>query len=232
MVMVSKSKKTTGASKGKSANPALLSAWIHKRYLDEDTIKHLALVYKRAKPYPHLQLADFFNEKKMLAVLKALCKEHFFVKESDLFKFKQTADLKGTQSKVLKEYIDFLYSKEFVDYMQRLTGHTFTQTVDIAGTLYEDTDFLLCHDDQLDDRKIAFLSYLTTIKSMHGASLALYSHTKKGKIFLPKDVVKRIHPTFNKLAFFEVSPISFHEVEEVTGNTKRIAVGGWYYGKR
>ncbi len=216
----------------------LLSAWINPTYLKPATITKLKASFQKAKPYRYLEADEFFNHDKMVAVLKALLAEKFYFKESDLFKFNQTQDLKNTKNKVLKEYVDFLYSKDFVNYMQELTGFSYSQTVDIAGTMYEDTNFLLCHDDKLDDRKIAFLCYMSTVSKSDGGSLALYTYkktkAKNGKeLILPNKIVKQIFPSFNKLAFFEVSEISFHEVEEVvTPGMKRLAIGGWYYGKK
>lgn len=211
----------------------LLTDWINPIYLQPSTIAKLKKSFATAKPYKYLEANEFFNHNKMIAVLKALLAEKFYFKESDLFKFNQTQDLKNTKSKVLKDYISFLYSKDFVNYMQDLTGFKYSQTVDIAGTMYEDTNFLLCHDDQLDDRKIAFLAYMSTVEKSDGGSLSLYTSKKKGKLFLPDKKVKQIYPSFNKLAFFEVSEISFHEVDEViTPDTKRLAIGGWYYGKK
>lgn len=231
------------AKDSSSKSSKLLSMWINPTYLKPQTISKLKSSFQKAKPYRYLEADEFFNHDKMVAVLKALLAEKFYFKESDLFKFNQTQDLKNTKSKILQEYIAFLYSKDFVAYMQELTGFNYSQTVDIAGTMYEDTNFLLCHDDQLDDRKIAFLCYMSTVSKTDGGSLALYTYKKvknKAKnskkvkeLILPDKIVKQIFPSFNKLAFFEVSEISFHEVEEVvTPGMKRLAIGGWYYGKK
>ncbi len=235
---------TASASRAHSSSYAShesnsLAAWINPEYLDQKTIASLKADFNNSKPYRYLEASEFFLHHRLVEVLKALLEEKFYNKESDLFKFNQTQDLKNTESKVLKEFINFLYSKEFIAYMQHLTDFLFSKTVDIAGTLYEDTNFLLCHDDQLDDRKIAFLCYLSTVEETDGGSLALYNaqkskdHADGRETWLPTTVAKRIYPSFNKLAFFEVSEISFHEVEEViTSETKRLAIGGWYYEQR
>jgi Rps23 Pro-64 3,4-dihydroxylase Tpa1-like proline 4-hydroxylase len=205
----------------------MVTKWIQPMYAQAQAMSNLKSKFQKAKPFRHLEVHSFFQEEKLQAVLKELLSEKFYEKHSDLFQFKQTADLKNTKKPALKSFIQFLYSKEFVQYMQDITGFTFTNTMDVAGTLYQDTDFLLCHDDELEGRKIAFLIYLSTVEEKDGGSLALYdSKTKK-----PNKIVKQITPTFNKLAFFEVSPISFHEVLEVVVEKDRIAIGGWYYAK-
>jgi Rps23 Pro-64 3,4-dihydroxylase Tpa1-like proline 4-hydroxylase len=189
------------------------------------SIKALAKEFKSAKPYPYLECKKFFDEILMQEVKTALLKQAFEEKESDLFKFKQTADLKNTTNPVIKEFIAYLYSQNFIDFMQQVTGFTLTNQVDIAGTRYDDTDFLLCHDDELQGRKIAFLVYLSDMKISDGGALALYDVKQK----LPNKVVKTIQPQFATFTFFEVNPFSFHEVQEVLSKNSRIAIGGWYH---
>ncbi|MBI4919561.1 2OG-Fe(II) oxygenase [archaeon] len=202
----------------------MLNKWINKKYLQPEQFKQEFL---NNKPYPHLEFKNFLKEEKAMEVLKSLAQEKFIEKEADLFKFMQTNDLGSTKNRVVKEFVQFLYSKEFIDYMQKLTGFKFQNKVDVAGTLYQNTDYLLCHDDELEGRKIAFLFYFSDFEENEGGSLNLFD-SKKGK---PVKVVKKIVPKFNKLAFFEVSPISFHEVEEVIADKQRIAIGGWFYDK-
>jgi prolyl 3-hydroxylase /prolyl 3,4-dihydroxylase len=217
-------------AKANDVNISALKKWIQPEYLTESKIYDLRVQFTKAKPYPHLELQHFFLEEPLTQVLKALSKEKFAFKQSDLFQFHQTQDLIGTKQKKIAEFRDFLYS-DFVAYMQAITGMTFTNQVDLAGTLYQDTDFLLVHDDQLDGRKIAFLVYLSSMLADQGGSLNLFDTTpdKKTKKLLPNTVVKKITPQFGTLAFFEVNEISFHEVEEVYDTVDRVAIGGWYH---
>ena len=95
--------------------------------------------------------------------------------------------------------------------------------LDLHGSLYKDTDFLLCHDDQLEGRKIAFLFYLSDLTEKDGGALAFYSKDFR--------TAKHIIPKFNTFACFEVSPISYHEVQEVVTDKQRIAIAGWFHGR-
>lgn len=202
----------------------MMKDWINAEYLDPKIFKKQFL---NNKPFPNIEFQDFLKEEKAVDVLKALLIEKFFHKDADLFQFKQTNDLKNTSNKDLKDFISFLYSKEFINFMQEMTGFKLSDKTDIAGTLYESTDYLLCHDDQLEGRKIAYLFYFTDFEESDGGSLNLFS----SKNNIPDKIIKKIIPRFNKFAFFEVFQKSFHEVEEVIAEKQRIAIGGWFYDK-
>lgn len=200
----------------------MLKDWIQKDYLGERKVKEYSSRFRDAQPFPHLELSQFLQQEKARALLKAIVKEPFQKKKADLFSFRQTQDLKGTKNEELQVFRAFLCSKEFIGYMKDLTRLPLKPgKVDLAGTLYEDTDYLLCHDDELEGRKIAFLLYLNDFTPRDGGSLGLMNSKF--------ETVARITPKFNTLAFFEVSKKSFHEVEEVIGKKQRLALGGWLH---
>lgn len=201
------------------------AGWLNPAH-EKDSAR-LKKVFTSSKPFPHLILSDFFNPKKSVEILKALTQEPMEEKEADLFKFMQTKDLVGTSNKTLKEFRSFLCSDEFVLFMEKLTGLKLKRgVIDLHGTLYQDTDFLLCHDDQLEGRKIAFLFYLSNLTEKDGGSLNLFNSKNK----MPTTISKKVIPQFNTFAFFEVSSVSFHEVEEIISPVQRIAIGGWFHG--
>ncbi|MEK7484723.1 MAG: 2OG-Fe(II) oxygenase family protein [Planctomycetota bacterium] len=199
-----------------------MDGWVQASYLDEKKIALLHASYLKAKPYSYLELPGFFKEKKAQAILKALLTLRFYDKEADLFHFYQTNDIASIPNKTLQDFRSFLASSEFLKYMNHLTGLKFKKNaIDLAGSLYKNTNYLLCHDDQLEGRSIAFLLYLNTLLPKDGGSLNLLDKKQK--------VVKKLYPKFNTFTFFHVSPISFHEVEEIVSDTQRIALGGWLH---
>lgn len=90
-------------------------------------------------------------------------------------------------------------------------------------------DALLCHDDELEGRRIAFILYLVPPwDSSLGGTLDLYNVDEH---FQPKQIVKSLIPSWNTLVFFEVSPVSFHQVSEVLSEEKsRLSISGWFHG--
>ena len=82
--------------------------------------------------------------------------------------------------------------------------------VDVSGSIYNQTDYLLCHDDKLEGRKIAFIFYLVDSDwdcSQSGGSLNLFASDKH---FQPvQSPCKVISPAANMLVMFEVAPGEF-----------------------
>lgn len=204
----------------------LLKAWLHPLYLQEQKVENLRISFPSQKPFPFLECKSFLNPDKAVQVLKALSLEKFYPKEADLFQFSQTEDLKATTNKVLAEFRSFLCSPEFISYVSYIVSIDLKpKAIDLAGTLYQDTDYLLCHDDQLEGRKVAFMYYLSDVGKNEGGAVELFA-SKNG---LPTTAEKIIIPTFNTFAFFLVSERSFHQVQEVVKDVQRISLSGWFY---
>ncbi len=72
-------------------------------------------------------------------------------------------------------------------------------------------DVLLCHDDELEGRRIAYILYLVDEDwtSADGGNLDLYSVDERKQ---PDRIVTSLLPVWNSLAFFAVTPTSFHQV--------------------
>ncbi len=205
---------------------SLLQDWLEDSYLKTKP-ETLQQTFHSAQPFPHLVLADFFKKEKIILVLKALAQEKFILKDADLFTFLQTDDLVSSQNKTLQEFRSFLASTDFTAWLSSITDIPLkSQSIDIAGTVYESTHYLLPHDDQLEGRKIAYFLYLSNLTEKEGGALTLYSSQDKQ----PTTITKKIIPQFNTFSFFQVSTISFHQVQEILSDTQRITVSGWFHG--
>lgn len=197
---------------------------INPKLINRKNLIFLNKQFSSAKPYPHIFIENFLEEKFASLLLKKLKSEPFIEKESDLFNFKQTHDLHFSKSGFLKDFNSTLLSWDFFNFVSQITGKKFHGTLDMAGTLYESSSFLLCHDDKLDGRQIAYILYLAKgFTKKDGGAFALYNSKNKK----PTTAAKKYLPKWNSLLLFEVSPISFHEVEENVSKKSRYAVGGW-----
>ena len=90
-------------------------------------------------------------------------------------------------------------------------------------------DALLCHDDQLSGRRIAFALYLVPEDwaLVDGGTLDVFASNADG----PTHVERRFVPATGKLVIFKVSSVSFHRVSEVVAQSRtRVAISGWFHG--
>lgn len=184
----------------------------------------LARRFSAAKPFEHVAIKNFLVPAKAKLLERALRRQRFGRKEADLFSFSQTPDLLTSHDPRIKEFLDELQSKEFRALLAQITGVR-TRSIDAAGFLYTDGDHLLCHDDGVSSRRIAYVMNFSTLSAKKGGALALFGSDSKGR---PDKVVKRIQPSFNTLVLFRVTPRSHHMVDEVLG-AKRLTIAGWFH---
>ncbi|MCL4122653.1 UNVERIFIED_CONTAM: hypothetical protein GTU68_000844, partial [Idotea baltica] len=150
-------------------------------------------------------------------------------KNNDLYKFKCTEDLKAVSSSSIQKLCSYIEGP-MKSWIQKLTGLDLNDKVTISCSQYNYSDVLLCHDDELEGRRIAYVLYMVpSWKKKYGGSLDLFSvdHLKR-----PSSITERFYPRFNTLAFFEVSPVSFHQVAEVLAEGQtRLTINGWFHGE-
>jgi Rps23 Pro-64 3,4-dihydroxylase Tpa1-like proline 4-hydroxylase len=182
--------------------------------------------FEKGKPFSHVVCDGFLKKEVIVSLIKGIEKEGFEEKRADLFHFLQTADLHSSREKALKQLVKVLDSADFASYLTRITGvKVKAGASDVFGSFYGTTHYLLCHNDQLEGRKLAFIFYLTTLPERAGGALALRADGSEG----PGNIMTRIHPKAGRLVVFEVSRKSWHQVEEVTADVKRYALGGWLH---
>ncbi|XP_053556280.1 prolyl 3-hydroxylase OGFOD1 [Bombina bombina] len=180
-------------------------------------------------PFPHGVIRPFLKNSEFLEELKKeLLRLNFHPKSNDLYKFQQSEDLKSRKESHISSLRHLLY-EEFRHFLSEITGVDLENTTDISCAQYNYTDTLLCHDDELEGRRFAFILYLVPDwAEKDGGSLDLYDTDEQGH---PGSIKKALLPTWNSLAFFEVSPVSFHQVSEILCEGKcRLSVSGWFHG--
>nr|CAD7433913.1 unnamed protein product [Timema monikensis] len=147
--------------------------------------------------------------------------------ETDLFKFCQSSALasagEDTPVSALVQFLEHILR----GLVEEVTGLTLDGAVTSTMSLYGHTDYLLCHDDRQNNRKIAFIWYLTKDwREEYGGHLDLIDSNGG----YPTEIVRSILPEENSLVFFEVCDHSFHQVSEVLTRSKlRLSVNGWFH---
>lgn len=197
------------------------------RNFSKTELTTLSKRFRNAKPFPHVVIENFLDRNNHNRLLSKLKLESFTKKDSDLFTFKQTSNLFYSKSPVVAEAVTMFSSRQFAEMAGLISGIRLKPgAVDVSGALYEKTDYLLCHDDRLEGRKIAFILYLSeSFSTADGGALVFL--TSKGKH--PAKKVIAYPPLQNSLMMFVVSKESWHEVEEVLSDKKRYTIGGWLH---
>lgn len=102
---------------------------------------------------------------------EALQDEVWFPKNNDLYTFEQTDDLRVSELAPIKNFCRAIYSPEFRGFLESITGIKLDDKVDISSHIYRKGkeqvarsysigSTLLCHDDELEGRRIAFILYM------------------------------------------------------------------------
>ena len=246
------------------ADAKALSDPLRSGLLSDSSIKSLRTVHDASGPYRYVVIDNLCQDDRMRAIHEeALHTMRTSLKETDLFKLYQTGDLavlgtdqyKGAPAPQLLALRKAIYSPEFRSFVSHITGATdLTNRVDCSANAYTHGCHLLCHDDVIGTRRIAYIIYLTDPDeewtSEYGGALELYPlhrdpSTKTlvevqdaNKIFNIEQGIPAVRPTnlimpvFNRMALFEVQPgRSYHSVQEVYAPDKvRLSISGWYHG--
>ncbi|XP_052776787.1 prolyl 3-hydroxylase OGFOD1-like [Mya arenaria] len=204
----------------------LKESWSKRKDFSEDATG----LQLSQEPFCHCMVPGFLSEEKDIEQLKdELMDLEFVPKNNDLYKFIQSSeDLKTSKSPMISAFRNALCTRVRM-WLTEVTGIPLNETVDAFCAKYAHTDTLLCHDDELEGRRIAYIYYIVNDwAEADGGALDLFSVDEN---IQPKEVVKSILPAKNNFVFFEVSPGSYHQVAEVLSEDKtRLSISGWFHG--
>eukprot|EP00484_Ammonia_sp_Unknown_P020066 CAMPEP_0197030876 /NCGR_PEP_ID=MMETSP1384-20130603/10011_1 /TAXON_ID=29189 /ORGANISM="Ammonia sp." /LENGTH=595 /DNA_ID=CAMNT_0042460305 /DNA_START=18 /DNA_END=1805 /DNA_ORIENTATION=- len=217
--------------------------------------------FNKASPFPYIRIPSFLRSDFITKLEQSLDENITFAEtDNDLYHFFQSYGLEESpQKSAIQDLIHTLYSASFRDFLFQITGKKVSAKPDLFASCYTDTSYLLCHDDQVEDRCIAFILYLVPSdwNKTDGGALNIYdSYTvdanpanteisnsskpsTKGtensdqisvNVFPKHEPFKQLIPERNSVVLFQVSDTSFHAVDEVlTAEKNRIAIGGWWH---
>uniref|UniRef100_A0A0N4ZFX5 uS12 prolyl 3-hydroxylase n=1 Tax=Parastrongyloides trichosuri TaxID=131310 RepID=A0A0N4ZFX5_PARTI len=187
---------------------------------------------KDDKPFLVCVCDNFIEKEESLEELtNDLMKIKFSTKCNDLYSLYQTKDLgelsESQTTPIIKEFVNFMKT-DVKEYLKNVTGFNLTDKVTLTGSRYQKGNYLLPHNDQISNRKVAFIIYLNKKdKDIEGGELNIYNVDEKD---FPKDIILSEKPIFNRFNFFEVSNKSWHEVSEILSeDVERISINGWFH---
>jgi hypothetical protein len=116
-----------------------------------------------------------------------------------------------------------LQQAEFREFFEALTGLELGSSDDFGVHSMSVGDFLRAHSDDLRDRSIAFVMYLSPgWNPSYGGALHMVDETS-GET--------RIDASYNSIVVFDVQSENTHlvaPIEAAAGNARRLTIGGWY----
>lgn len=184
-----------------------------------------------SKPFKICRISNFLKNERFIETLKCELENYEHKRSTtDLYQFEKTRDLSDASD----NYSKMLYQsfkRDLASWMERNTNIKLNETISMSSARYYETDYLLCHDDNMSDRRIAYILYLSKgWTEEDGGTLDLFDMDEHGA---PLKVVRSLIPEYNSLVFFEVVDNSYHQVAEVITDDKcRWSVNGWFHGLR
>ncbi|KZC07106.1 PREDICTED: prolyl 3-hydroxylase OGFOD1 [Dufourea novaeangliae] len=197
--------------------------WHNFSDIKKDNLEMISQPFRVCKISHFLRNEDFMDEIKN-ELLDVKSRRNSI----DLYQFEQTSDLANVDTKNLKLLYE-TFQTDLATWMEQNTKIDLNKKISMSSSCYSDTDYLLCHDDNMGDRRIAFILYLSKNWTVEdGGALDLFDTDGNG---LPRNVVKSLVPEYNSLVFFEVVDNSYHQVAEVISPEKsRWSINGWFHG--
>jgi len=232
-----------------SAAPPLdvdwLSGWIEPRHLSSASIEEHRRAFER-NPAAVVVIPSFLRPARADALSTFLEQEATFEREYGLHskrhpvpyeewiaageseRFYQMGVLSGVRpgfsvSPNLLTHLKFervIRDERFLTLLELMTGFELARPrVTVHGMTTG--DYLLSHTDEIDDRKLGFVFYLSRDwRESYGGVLKLYA----------KDGCCDFVPAFNSLALFDVTRQVEHEVTAISsdsGSAARLTISGW-----
>lgn len=216
-----------------SLNPLLSSkvskllsvAWKSRKTINDDAVD------VHPEPFKHCIVKKLLKDDSHLDnVCQEVLKLPFNPMLNDLYSCQQCCVAEANNSHpAINSIVNFIKGP-LRAFVQNVTDKKFSDKMTITASQYKYTDRLLCHDDNLHDRSVAFIFYLCKDWSeQDGGSLDLFDCDSRNQ---PKNVVKSIFPSYGSFAFFEVTHNSYHQVSEIINpKSVRLSINGWYHGE-
>jgi len=182
-------------------------------------IAPLAEAWRTAEPFPHVVVDDYTPAGDLMTALDDFGVNRY---ESDLFAFEATAP----------DALDPLaagFAATLGPQLAQITGKRI-RSADMRAYAYRPGHYLLPHTDHQDglERVLAYAYYLPTPEPPRGGELELYRCTVTGGTLATIEPAHVIEPAPWRLAVFDVSAVSLHQVREVLAGL-RLSLAGWFY---
>lgn len=160
------------------------------------------------------------------ALLALLEEEAVARYEGDLFVFEASPpEPRSDELRRVREE----FAAAFAAPLSRITAKQVSR-VDMRAYAYRPGHYLLPHTDHQDGlaRRLAYAYYLPSPDEPAGGELELFACQVAAGEITATTSAALIEPRSNRLAVFDVSDVSLHQVREVLDGL-RVSLAGWFY---
>jgi Rps23 Pro-64 3,4-dihydroxylase Tpa1-like proline 4-hydroxylase len=191
----------------------------------EDEVE-LARRWRDAEPFPHLVVDDFVDPSALPRLLETLDEEPIERHDGDIFAFEASTPEPRTDA---LRALRASFGETFAAPLGRITGKP-VRRADMRLYAYREGHFLLPHADHQAGvgRALAYAFYLPSPDPPAGGELELFRCTVEGGEIVATESARVIEARPNRIALFDVSDVSLHQVREVLSGV-RISLAGWFY---
>ncbi len=191
--------------------------------------QELAVHYRSAAPFPHVVIDGLLSDEALAQIVGAVSREPHWPNRGEIY------DMMGSVEPPLQPELlafrDALATPTALAVIGAMTGRRLGR-VEMRSYVYLPGHYLLPHlDDQRGlERQLAYAFYLPapSVGTLVGGELELFRCRRGTDDLVDIEAALRIEPRPNRLVLFEVSPISLHQVCEVTQGA-RLSLAGWFY---
>lgn len=186
----------------------------------------LAASWRDARPFPHVILDDFLHPVSLQELREAVASEAHAADSSDFFEFMGSAT--PMQHATLARFTGEMGGEPTRAFVAAITGKP-SRGIEMRSYVYLAGSYLLPHSDHRTGlpRVISYAYYLVGASHCIGGELELFACHHDGEEIDSAEPALLIEPRPNRLVIFDVSPVSLHQVREVTLGG-RVSLAGWY----
>lgn len=181
----------------------------------------LAATWRAAEPFPHVVIEDVLDRARLPELFAILEDEPVERYTNDLYTFDATAPEPATAAFA---ELRAAFGRVLAPALSRVTGKRVARA-DLRAYAYREGDYLLPHADHQAElsRRLAYAYYLPSPEPPTGGELELFRVHARGA-----DSARVIEPRPNRIAIFDVTETSLHQVREVLAGM-RLSLAGWFY---
>jgi len=181
--------------------------------------------FLQARPFRYVVIPQAFHPAP-LRRMRAYAENHLSLQQGRglVYKASYRPMTFSSGSPFIRRWLGAFY-REAIPFVESLTRKRFSRLgFPCTFYVYQGSDRLKLHTDNRLSRALAFVIHLSNLAAGEGGGLLLLK-PGGGRHFT---IAKRIPHKFNTLILFEIGPRSFHRMEPLRTEQKRLTVSGWF----